>query len=237
MRFDIAKSGSGLVYEIRNIVNVANRLKQVGRRGDLGEHRRSRPEGGEDPRLDAGGPCRSPAGRLLLRLFPDEGDGCDPRIPCGKGQPAGKGADHAGGYHLLQRSRRRDRPRLQRHPRRRADHHAGADLLHAPLGGGPPRLVSPEHLPDEPLLRLVSGHQRTGAEGEEPQGHRRDPRHQSRQPHRLCLSRGDAPADRGNRPELRPLPHLRRDLPATSSSTGRRPSPCPTSSAMCRGSA
>ncbi len=30
MRFDIAKSGSGLVYEIRNIVNVANRLKQSG---------------------------------------------------------------------------------------------------------------------------------------------------------------------------------------------------------------
>ncbi len=30
MRFDIAKSGSGLVYEIRNIVNVANRLKQAG---------------------------------------------------------------------------------------------------------------------------------------------------------------------------------------------------------------
>ena len=30
MRFDIAKSGSGLVYEIRNIVGVANRLKQSG---------------------------------------------------------------------------------------------------------------------------------------------------------------------------------------------------------------
>ena len=30
MRFDIAKSGSGLVYEIRNIVNVANRLKRSG---------------------------------------------------------------------------------------------------------------------------------------------------------------------------------------------------------------
>ncbi|MBU2226586.1 MAG: pyridoxal phosphate-dependent aminotransferase [Proteobacteria bacterium] len=30
MRFDIAKSGSGLVYEIRNIVNVANRLEQAG---------------------------------------------------------------------------------------------------------------------------------------------------------------------------------------------------------------
>lgn len=30
MRFDIAKSGSGLVYEIRHIVNVANRLKQSG---------------------------------------------------------------------------------------------------------------------------------------------------------------------------------------------------------------
>jgi len=30
MRFDIAKSGSGLVYEIRNIVNVANRLKEAG---------------------------------------------------------------------------------------------------------------------------------------------------------------------------------------------------------------
>jgi len=30
MRFDIARSGSGLVYEIRNIVNVANRLKQSG---------------------------------------------------------------------------------------------------------------------------------------------------------------------------------------------------------------
>jgi alanine-synthesizing transaminase len=30
MRFDIAKSGSGLVYEIRNIVNVADRLKRYG---------------------------------------------------------------------------------------------------------------------------------------------------------------------------------------------------------------
>ena len=30
MRFDIAKSGSGLVYEIRNIVNVADRLKRSG---------------------------------------------------------------------------------------------------------------------------------------------------------------------------------------------------------------
>jgi len=30
MRFDIARSGNGLVYEIRNIVNVANRLKQSG---------------------------------------------------------------------------------------------------------------------------------------------------------------------------------------------------------------
>ncbi|MBU2055035.1 MAG: pyridoxal phosphate-dependent aminotransferase [Proteobacteria bacterium] len=30
MRFDIAKSGSGLVYEIRNIVSVANRLEQAG---------------------------------------------------------------------------------------------------------------------------------------------------------------------------------------------------------------
>jgi len=30
MRFDIAKSGSGLVYEIRHIVNVANRLKESG---------------------------------------------------------------------------------------------------------------------------------------------------------------------------------------------------------------
>jgi aspartate/methionine/tyrosine aminotransferase len=30
MRFDIAKSGSGLVYEIRNIVNVANRLTRSG---------------------------------------------------------------------------------------------------------------------------------------------------------------------------------------------------------------
>jgi len=30
MRFDIAKSGSGLTYEIRNIVNVANELKKRG---------------------------------------------------------------------------------------------------------------------------------------------------------------------------------------------------------------
>ncbi|MDA8126188.1 MAG: pyridoxal phosphate-dependent aminotransferase [Deltaproteobacteria bacterium] len=30
MRFDIAKSGSGLVYEIRNIVNVADRLRKSG---------------------------------------------------------------------------------------------------------------------------------------------------------------------------------------------------------------
>ncbi len=30
MRFDIARSGNGLVYEIRNIVNVANRLKKSG---------------------------------------------------------------------------------------------------------------------------------------------------------------------------------------------------------------
>ena len=30
MRFDIAKSGSGLVYEIRHIANVANRLKRYG---------------------------------------------------------------------------------------------------------------------------------------------------------------------------------------------------------------
>ena len=30
MRFDIAKSGSGLVYEIRHIVNVANRLRESG---------------------------------------------------------------------------------------------------------------------------------------------------------------------------------------------------------------
>jgi alanine-synthesizing transaminase len=30
MRFDIAKSGSGLVYEIRNIVNVADKLKRSG---------------------------------------------------------------------------------------------------------------------------------------------------------------------------------------------------------------
>ena len=30
MRFDIAKSGSGLVYEIRSIVNVANKLKEYG---------------------------------------------------------------------------------------------------------------------------------------------------------------------------------------------------------------
>ena len=30
MRFDIAKSGSGLVYEIRHIVNVANQLKKSG---------------------------------------------------------------------------------------------------------------------------------------------------------------------------------------------------------------
>ena len=30
MRFDIAKSGSGLVYEIRNIVNVADKLRQSG---------------------------------------------------------------------------------------------------------------------------------------------------------------------------------------------------------------
>src|SRR5512136_791608 len=31
MRFDIAKSGSGLVYEIRQIVNVANKLKEYGK--------------------------------------------------------------------------------------------------------------------------------------------------------------------------------------------------------------
>ena len=31
MRFDIAKSGSGLVYEIRQIVNVANKLKEFGK--------------------------------------------------------------------------------------------------------------------------------------------------------------------------------------------------------------
>jgi hypothetical protein len=30
MRFDIAKDGSGLVYEIRQIVNVANKLKEYG---------------------------------------------------------------------------------------------------------------------------------------------------------------------------------------------------------------
>jgi len=30
MRLDIAKGGTGLVYEIRNIVNVANRLKEFG---------------------------------------------------------------------------------------------------------------------------------------------------------------------------------------------------------------
>src|SRR4030042_3839327 len=30
MRYNIDKSGSGRVYEIRNIVNVANRLKQAG---------------------------------------------------------------------------------------------------------------------------------------------------------------------------------------------------------------
>ena len=30
MRFDIAKRGNGLTYEIRNIVGVANRLKACG---------------------------------------------------------------------------------------------------------------------------------------------------------------------------------------------------------------
>ena len=30
MRFDIAKDGSGLVYEIRQIVIVANKLKEYG---------------------------------------------------------------------------------------------------------------------------------------------------------------------------------------------------------------
>ena len=30
MRFDIAKGGSGLVYEIRNIVSVGTRLEQHG---------------------------------------------------------------------------------------------------------------------------------------------------------------------------------------------------------------
>ena len=85
----------------------------------------------------------------------------------------GKAQITAGGHHLLQRPGRRHRPRLQFHPRGCADHHAGADLLHAPAGGGSPRLLSAEHLPDEPLLRLVSRYQGTGAEGEEPQGHRR----------------------------------------------------------------
>ena len=44
-----------------------------------------------------------------LWLSPDEGDGCDARISRGTGQPARKGADHPGGYHLLQRSGRCDR--------------------------------------------------------------------------------------------------------------------------------
>ena len=30
MRFDIAKSGSGLVYEIRSIVSIANKLRDYG---------------------------------------------------------------------------------------------------------------------------------------------------------------------------------------------------------------
>jgi alanine-synthesizing transaminase len=30
MRFDIARSGSGLTYEIRHIVAVANKLKEYG---------------------------------------------------------------------------------------------------------------------------------------------------------------------------------------------------------------
>ena len=30
MRFDIAKSGTGIAYEIRNIVNIAEKLKEYG---------------------------------------------------------------------------------------------------------------------------------------------------------------------------------------------------------------
>ena len=237
MRFDIAKSGSGLVYEIRHIVNVADRLKRSGVEviwENIG-----------DP-VQKGEKVPAWMREVLSDLLREDRT---------YGYSPTKGMDATREF-LAEMVNRRGKAQItpediiffnglgdaiaRAYSAIRldvADHHAGADLLHAPAGGGSPRLLSAEHLPDEPLLRLVSGYQRTGAEGEEPQGHRRDPRHQSRQSHRLRLSRGDAPADRGDRPDATTSSSSSTRPITTSSSTGRRPFPSPTSSAMSRGSA
>ena len=41
MRFEIAKGGSGLTYDIRGIVPLANKIKELRFRDHSGEHRRS----------------------------------------------------------------------------------------------------------------------------------------------------------------------------------------------------
>ena len=190
-------------------------------------------------RSPAGCGRRSPTscGRTAPTAIPRRRECWRPASFLPNGSTSGGRSDQPGGHHLLQRSGRCDRPRLQRHPRRCPDHHARADLLDPSAGGGSPRLVPAEHVPVEPLLRLGAGPQRTGAEGEEPPLHRRHPRHQSRQPHRVCLPRGDAPADRGDRPEIRPVFDLRRDVPADRLQREKDACPCRTSSGTFRGSA
>jgi hypothetical protein len=74
MRFDIAKSGSGLVYEIRNIVNVANRLKQSGVEV-IWENIGDPVQKGEKAPLDAGDPHGTHQRGPQLGYSPDQGDG------------------------------------------------------------------------------------------------------------------------------------------------------------------
>jgi len=95
MRFDIAKRGEGLTYEIRNIVGVANRLKSCGMEVTW--------ENIGDP-VHKGEKIPDWMKEVLIELLkedinyaysPTQGHDATRRVYRGTGQQKGQGADYA----------------------------------------------------------------------------------------------------------------------------------------------
>src|SRR5450759_5282120 len=129
MRFEIARGGSGLTYEIRNIVLIAKKLQEYGVKiiweniGDPVQKGEHIPDWMKEVLIDIIKEDGSYA------YSPTKGVDATRAFIADRVNSRGKNSDYARRRHFLQRTGRCHCPRLQFHPSGCPHDHAGADVF------------------------------------------------------------------------------------------------------------
>ena len=152
MRFEIARGGSGLTYEIRNIVLHRQKASGIRHKDHLGKYRRSRfrkakhiPDWMKEVLIDI---IRED---VSYAYSPTKGVDATRTFIADSVNSRGKIQITPEDVIFFNGSGRCDCPRLQFHSGGRPHDHAGANLFHAFYGGSSSCFFSIQYLPDESL--------------------------------------------------------------------------------------